>query len=237
MSGALKLHAMVFSWPGHAHEAFKICTAIAGKADRLTVIDASTDPIPGEGQWDWVKIDKECYFGGQFHSALGVFDGDILLQIQADAWSEDWDLLISACRSRFAQLPELGIWCPEVDFTAWPTEKVKLFAMKNPQLIGVVQTDCIVWAMSRPIVEFLRTLDYSITPLGWGIDWAAIAHAHANNLRVFRDMAVKIHHRIGGSGYDRMEADRQRNEFLNRLSDDDKIQLYLLYSVVAGRPQ
>ena len=50
-----------------------------------------------------------------------------------------------------------------------------------------------------------------------------------------RDLGVKVHHRIGGSGYDRLEADRQRNVFLSSIPDEDKVQLYLLYALVGAR--
>ncbi len=237
MDGPAKVHAIVYSWPAVHANAFEIARALAPDIHKVSVIACTDTPLEHEPELDVVVLDNSAYFGRQFEKTIEIFDGDVLLQIAADTATASWPALAAQCASRYQALPKLAIWTPDIDGTTWPNTRVQLFNTSDPTLIGVVQTDCIVWALSRPIVEFLRTLDYSITPLGWGIDWAAIAHAHANNLRVFRDMAVKIHHRIGGSGYDRMEADRQKAEFLNQLGDDDKIQLYLLYAVISGRPQ
>jgi len=230
-----KVHAIIYSWPQVHERAFAIAAALRGAVARVSVVACTDDPLQHDPDLEVFLLDNSCYFGRQFERSIEVFDGDILLQIAADTATASWEQLAQQCVQRFQDIPILGVWTPDIDGTTWPNERVMLYQTQDPQLIGVVQTDCIVWAMRRTIVEYLRTLDYSATPLGWGIDWAAIAHAHANKLRVLRDLGVKVQHRIGGSGYDRMEADRQRNEFLNRIPDEDKVQLHLLYALVSAR--
>ncbi len=232
---APKVHTIIYSWPRVHENAFAIATALAGRVARVSVVACTDEPLVHDSAIEVFVLDNSCYFGRQFEKTIEVFDGDVLLQIAADTSTGSWPALAAQCAERFLANPVLGVWTPDIDGTTWPNERVLLYQTPDPTLIGVVQTDCIVWAMRRSIVEYLRTLDYATTPLGWGIDWAAIAHAHANNLRVVRDLGVKIHHRIGGSGYDRFEADRQRNEFLSRIPDADKVQLYLLYAVVSAR--
>jgi len=230
-----RVHAIIYSWPRVHENAFAMAQALAGHAARVSVVACTDEPLVHDPGIEVFVLDNSCYFGRQFEKTIEVFDGDVLLQIAADTTTESWGVLAQQCAQRFQANAILGVWTPDIDGTTWPNERVQLYQTQDPTLIGVVQTDCIVWAMRRSIVEFLRTLDYSITPLGWGIDWAAIAHAHANGLRVLRDLSIKVHHRIGGSGYDRFEADRQRNAFLNRIPDEDKVQLYLLYAVVSAR--
>jgi hypothetical protein len=232
---APRVHAIVYSWPKVHENAFAIATALEGSAARVSVVACTDEPLEHAPSLEVFLLDNSCFFGRQFEKTIEVFDGDVLLQIAADTTTASWPSLAQQCAKRFQDNPALGVWTPDIDGTTWPNERVTLYQTQDPTLIGVVQTDCIVWAIRRPIVDYLKTLDYSATPLGWGIDWAAIAHAHANNQRVVRDLAVKIHHRIGGSGYDRFEADRQRNLFLSRIPDDDKVQLYLLYAVVSAR--
>jgi hypothetical protein len=232
---APKVHAIIYSWPKVHENAFAIATALAGHAARVSVVACTDGPLVHDPEIEVFPLDNSAFFGQQFEKTIEVFDGEILLQIAADTTTASWGALAQQCAQRFQSNPILGVWTPDIDGTTWPNERVMLYQTQDPTLIGVVQTDCIVWAMRRSIVEFLKTLDYSATPLGWGIDWAAIAHAHANKQRVVRDLGVKVHHRIGGSGYDRQEADRQRNLFLSSIPDEDKVQLYLLYALVGAR--
>lgn len=224
---AIEIHAVVFCWPGKVREALRICESIARTADKVTVIDASNEPVSNQGGWDWIKVDPACYFGHKFAHALRVFEGDVLLQIQADASHADWGAVAELCRLRFTEISSLGIWSPEIDFTTWPTSRVKLYDTDSNQLCGVVQTDCVVWAMRRGVVEFLRRFDYAGNNLGWGIDWAAIAHCYANKAFVVRDASASIIH-PEGSGYRQDEAFQQMAGFLRQLADPERIQCKLL---------
>ena len=234
MSEPVKIHAVIYSWPAVHANAFAIARQLAAHVHKVSVVACTDTPLAPEPDLDVVLLDNSAYFGRQFEKTIEVFDGEVLLQIAADTATDSWATVAGQCAARFQNNPKVAIWTPDIDGTTWPNSRVFLYRTEDPNLIGIVQTDCIVWAMSRPIVDFLKTLDYSRTPLGWGIDWAAIAHAYANNLRVLRDLSVKIHHRIGGSGYDRAEADRQKNHFLSALCDDDKIQLQLMSGVIDG---
>lgn len=227
------IHAIIFCWPGKTLDARRICASISQKADRVTVIDASTDPVDVNGDSHWLKINPDSYFGHQFVHAMGLFDGDVMLQIQADASYPDWQRVVETCRERFEQMPELGIWAPDIDFTTWPTARVKLFNTGNPELVGVVQSDCIVWALRKPVVEFLRQFDYANNNLGYGIDWAAIAHCYANRALVLRDLSLRVLHPMG-SGYSRDEAHRQMWGFINQMQRAERVQFALLWAYLRG---
>jgi hypothetical protein len=224
---AIGIHAVIFCWPRKVQDALRICESAAQRADKVTVIDASTEPVEYQGNWDWIKIDPACYFGHKFAHALRVFQGDVLLQIQADASHTDWGAVVELCRLRFAEISSLGIWSPEIDFTTWPTSRVKLYDTDSRQLLGVVQTDCIVWAMRKEVVEYLRHFDYTANNLGWGIDWAAIGHCYANKAFVLRDSATNIVH-PEGTGYNQTEAVQQMAGFLRQLAHPERIQCKLL---------
>ncbi len=232
--GELKVHAIIFCWPGKVADAQRISLSISPCADKVTVIDASADPVENVRNCEWIKISPDAFFGHQFVHALRVFDHDVMLQIQADAAHPDWGTVVNTCRRRFEAMPELGIWGPEIDFTTWPTRRVKLFDTGDPQLAGVVQSDCIVWALNKPVVEFLKQFDYSDNNLGYGIDWAAIAHCYANKALVLRDLSLRVRH-PAGSGYDREEAHRQMWGFLKQLARPERVQFALLWSFLSGR--
>ena len=230
---APKIHAIVFCWPGKVREAQHISASVAASADKVTVIDASADPVENIANCDWIKISPDAYFGHQFMHAIRVFEHDVMLQIQADASHPDWSNVVETCRRRFGQISDLGIWGPDIDFTTWPTQRVRLFETADPQLVGVVQSDCIVWALRRPVVEFLKQFDYTKNNLGYGIDWAAIAYCYANKTRVLRDLSLRVLHPMG-SGYNREEAHRQMWGFINQMGQSEKVQFALLWAYLRG---
>ena len=232
MADPVKVHAIIYSWPAVHANAFAIAGELSAHVHKVSVVACTDTPLEPQPGLDVVLLDNSAYFGRQFEKTIEIFDGDVLLQIAADTTTPSWPALAAQCAARYQVNDRLAIWTPDIDGTTWPNSRVFLYRTEDPNLIGIVQTDCIVWAMRRPIVDFLKTMDFARTPLGWGIDWAAIAHAYAGGQRVMRDLSVKIHHRIGGSGYDRAEADRQKSHFLSALGDDDKIQLLMMSAVI-----
>jgi hypothetical protein len=227
----MKTHAVVYSWPRVETQAVAIAGALSNHVHRVSIVQCTDYPVRSDNGVETFVLDNSCYFGEQFRKTLDVFDGDILLQVAADASTDDWGQLARQCEARFRSIPRLGIWAPDIEGTSWRNDRVVLYATDDPEIVGVGQTDVIVWGVRNEIVRYLRSLDYSATPLGWGIDWAAIAHAYANKFRVVRDLSVKIHHPTG-TGYDRAEAHRQRNAFLGTLAEDEKVLLYLLLRAV-----
>src|SRR5687767_5411773 len=115
----MTIHAFIFCWPKQNENAARIYDALRARVDRVNVIDSSGDPAQSQGRDGWVMTDPAYYYGHQFREALKLFDGDILLQIQADT-TADWPQLANACRAAFAKIENLGIWAPDIDFTAWP---------------------------------------------------------------------------------------------------------------------
>ena len=231
---SLRVHAIVFCWPGKVPDALRICTSLTDQVDQITVIDASQDPVESSEDWEWIKVEPTCYFGHKFAHATQHFAGDVLLQIQADASNPDWGAVVNQCRRRFGDIRQLGIWSPEVDFTVWATDRVKLYQYSDAQLAGVLQTDCIVWAMRSGVVDYLRRLDYSGNNFGWGIDWAAIGHCYAHGALVLRDSSAKVLH-PKGTGYDKAEAMRQMAWFFRQLGYAEKIQCKLLSKYMGHR--
>lgn len=226
----MRIHGMIFCWPGQEQNTLAIVAALSGHVERLTVIDATESAIPEPILCEWIKVNPDYYFGMKFYSALNEFDGDVLLQVQADAGCDDWPTLARRCRNVF-EIAGLGIWAPDVNYSCWETEIVHVADTGDPNLKLVTQTDCIVWAMSRTVAERMRRLDYTKNNLGWGVDWAAIAYCYANKLAVVRDISIHVRH-PESTGYVKNLAAEQMDSFLAQLEHPEKVQHRLLMNTV-----
>lgn len=162
----------------------------------------------------------ELYYGGKCAKALEFNTADIHLQIQADASCADWAGLVRRCRTVHTEIPAVGVWAPEVDYTFWHSSSVTLSRWKTGELRVVAQTDSIVWSLSRQVVSRLRVLDFTANTFGWGIDWAAVAYALSHGLLAVRDPSVQVHH-PRGTGYDSDLAARQMQLFLEQLTPQE----------------
>jgi hypothetical protein len=231
------IHAVVFCWPGQADNTFNIARALRGQVERLTVIDASQAAVPEDLQvatdLEWLSVDTRWYYGSKFEHALKRFEGDVMLQIQADARSSNWPELVRRCRAAFAEQPDIGIWSPDVWFTLFPTDQVALFKVGDSERYVVAQSDCIVWALAKPVVERLRRFDYSNNNLGWGIDWAAISYCFANQMSVVRDKSHTIEH-PRSRNYSSEEAREQMRTFTSQFSSAELVQYRLLEGFIAN---
>jgi hypothetical protein len=229
-----RLHAVVYAWPRVKSQAQHILDAVSPHVHRASVVLCADDPLERGANDNVYLLGGGAHFGEQFAKAIEIFDGDVLLQIAADVTAPSWSRVAGQCAARFQAMPNLGLWSPDIDGSVWPTSQVAFYQTQDPDLFGVLQTDTLVWAMRKGVVDYLKTLDYALTPLGDGIDWAAAAHAYANKLRVMRDLSVRVSHPVG-AGHDRLEADRRMTPFLASLPDDEKIQLSLLLSAMKRR--
>ena len=218
------LHVNILAWVGHEEKARAIEQAVTPHADQVSVVYSVPDNPPHIPD-TWTTVDYECFFGCKFKAALDLHESGVMLQIQADAHSDDWGQLISRCRKAFDTHPDLGVWGPDVDYTMFTTDKVFIsdFDPDN-SLVSVRQTDGIVWALSEKVIDRMRDADYSGNRLGWGIDSMAIAFAYANNMLVLRDTSLLVQH-PRGKGYGADEAKQQLDWFLQQMSPQEKIQM------------
>jgi len=215
-----------------------IAAAVAPHVASTTVIYSNAEEAEEYGTGHWERVPNDFFFGRKFKRALDLFmtatstsPVDLFMLIQADAVHPDWPKVLTRCLWAFG-IPDLGVWCPKVDWSWWTTERVRLGDYGQTGLKMVAQTDGICWAIRREVVERIQRLDYDCNNLGWGVEWAAVAYAYAHNLLVLRDETVIVGH-PKGSGYDHTEARRQQDLFLNQLSTQEKIQQALLFRYAA----
>lgn len=217
------VHAFVFSWPGWEENARRIACNLLGCVDRLTVIYKTEDANLEHGAGQWVRIPDDWYYGMQCRKSMELFSCDVMVHVQADAECEDWPRLISRCRHAFRDHPQVGIWSPDVFHTSHTPDRTGIWPIDH-DLLAVTNTDGVVWAISKDIVAWMKTLDYSCNNMGWLISEAAAAHAFTNNRLVLLDLGVKVTH-PKGSGYDRNVARKQSEVFLKQLSSTEIVQI------------
>lgn len=207
----------IVSWDGMHDAASAIADPIHGVADDLVVIFSNAAEREETGAGTWVQTPQVDYFGRKFRALLDrVKPGHALLLIQADASSVDWPRLVRRYMAVRDSRPEVGIWSPVIDNSAFPNGLVAT----GPQMDGLIevnQTDAIVLGLHPKVLERLGSLNFEQNNLGWGIDWAAIGFCQTNGLPVVRDLTETIHH-PRSRGYDSTQASQQMAEFLKQLS-------------------
>lgn len=217
------LHAFVLCWPGKEANARYIANAIAAHVDDLTVLYKNGNDRREQGAGQWTKIPTEWFYGKQFEESLRLNRGEIMLHIQADAGFDDWPSIIRKCRDSFQQLPNVGVWAPNVYHSIWTPKVTAICPLPGKDILAVTMTDGIVWALSSPVINRMRTLQYDMNNFGWGICEAACAFAFTHNMLVLMDVSVQVDH-PEGSGYCKAAALEQGHAFIRQLSSAERIQ-------------
>jgi hypothetical protein len=230
------LHASIISWGDKGPNAAYIAASLAPMIAHLTVVYSSPDAKPQTGAGHWHALPDTTFFGAKFAKALAETPANhAMLLIHADTSFGDWPHLLTRCTAAFAQFPDLALWSPDFTDTPWRTALVRLFDQPDASgLVSVIQTDGIITAFSPATVDRLRRLDLTANPLGWGIDWAALAFAYASGLRVLRDTTLKVTH-PKSRGYMGDIAARDMAAFLAQLTHAERAQIALLRAFFQNR--
>jgi glycosyltransferase involved in cell wall biosynthesis len=227
---AIRVHVFVIAWHGVESNARHIAQSLDGLADSLTVIYSTRDGQSLTGPGKWEQVPNEEYFGKKFQRVIDAFQGDVCLLVHADAFHDSWADVLEKCRTAFVERrAQLGVWAPDVDHKAVPTQVARLLFLDKHGQCAVTQTDCVVCAFGSPVMDRLKQLDFSQNNLGWGIDWAAIAYAYTHHLLVVVDQTLTVKH-APGRGYASEEAQRQMVSFLKQLTPQEQLTYRLLES-------
>jgi hypothetical protein len=221
------IHAFVISWQGQEHKAERMAGQVLAAADHVTVLHSCPPDRRLPERPGWEQLPFEAFYGVKFSRALALNRGDVMLHLHADADTPDWTQVVRRCREAFQHVSALGVWAPDVDYTPFPLEEVRIGPLTRQELLPVAHTDSIAWALSAPVIARMRLLDLSVTSMGWGVDWAAICYCISHGLLVLRDRTLKLSH-PRGSGYERDEAERQMLAFLPQLTPPELVVRALL---------
>ncbi|WOI58366.1 hypothetical protein [Palleronia sp. LCG004] len=216
-----RLHVVLISWEGQHRHARAIARAIRpalAPDEGLSVVYSNRAGRTERGPGNWVAVPQSQYFGPKFARSLALSQGaDAMLQIQVDARSDDWPGLVARLRAALVAHPGTGLWAPEIDWTPYPLRAALLERMGESVLYRTAQTDGVVWALTRPVLDRLAELDFEVNNLGWGIDYAAIAIARQMGLEALCDTGVTVLH-PRARGYDDARAEEGMTRFIAQLS-------------------
>jgi hypothetical protein len=226
----------VISWTGQDENAERIASQARGAADHVTVLHSCPDHRKLPERPGWVQLPDADFYGAKFAHSLALNRGDVMLHVHADARTSDWAVVVRRCRDAFLRIPALGVWAPDVHYTPFPLEEVHIGNLGDEALAAVAHTDSIVWSVCAPVRARMRQLDLGRTPLGWGVDWAAICFCVSHGLLVLRDRTMRIEH-PRGSGYRRQDAERQMLDFLQLLTPAERVAHALLIGHIEARRQ
>lgn len=229
-------HVCIISWGDKGLNAARIAAALESRVAQLSVVYSNPAEAPESGAGIWHQMPNSAFFGAKFAKALAQTpDGHALLLIHADTDFPDWPQLLARCTAAFARFDDLALWSPDFTFTPWRTALVRLFDQPDaPGLVSVIQTDGIITAFSPATVDRLRALDLTDNPLGWGIDWAAVAFAYANGHRVLRDISLRVTH-PKSRGYTGAIAARDMAASMAQLTHAERVQIALLRAFFHNR--
>lgn len=229
----VRIHAFVISWSGWDAAAAAISREIGPHVDVLTVIHSDPSGTAPPASREWEIVPNSHFYGLKFRRSLDLLAGDVMLQVQADTVCADWPGLVAAARRAFLTRPGIGVWSPDVNFTPMPTRLTTLAAADGP-LRHVAIVDGIVWALSAAVCARLSAFDYARNNVGWGIDWAASAFAHATGREVLVDTSITVEHPMS-RGYATENALDQLEEFLEELDDHERAMRAMIQGFLAPR--
>ena len=220
---SVRVEAFIISWTGQHENAEKIRSEISPFVSIARIIYSDRNdliPPPGRG----VLVPNDWFYGKKFQTILNLYQAGMLLQITADVSCSDWEGLISGMVQAYSNDLNLGVWSPNVDFTAYTLKKTSIYPLRDSSLMLVTNTDSIVWAMNQSVAIRMKKFDYQTNNLGWGIDIAAAMHCHASGRLVVVDTAIPLFH-PAARGYETSNAKYQFRRFLRQLSFSEKLLL------------
>lgn len=219
---ALTLHSFIISWAGRHEKAAAIAKAVASTSNTVTVVYSDPDenqapkfPCPA------IRRPNSLLWEDKFRATLHACRSDILLVIHADCECDDWSKVPSSARKTFADVPRAAVWSPLLDGTIHNITRTLIHDIKGTDYSVVSQTDGIVFAITRPIMERMKKAVLDKNPHGWGIDTMINCCSYSKAMLSIVDRGMAVHH-PQGSGYDRSEAQHQMNSFLEQLTPEEE---------------
>lgn len=217
---SVKVVPFIFNWKNQFESAKRTEDQLKEICSEVYVINSdSKNTRPG-----WIDIGEDAYYAEQFLTAIDLFDGDILLQVQADTSYHDWQAVLDNALKYFGKY-NWGVFAPNVDFTAWKSTRVNVDSeyFTETELSLVSCTDCTCWFIHRDMVrQFVsRKALFSKNKYGWGIDLLMAALSYSNGRPVIRDYGHTIDH-PKGCGYDHAAALLELEKFNEDVDDELK---------------
>jgi len=204
-SRTLSVEAFVLAWPGNEKSAQFIVKEIRGCVDSVTVLYNSHSVSDAKVPEGWIDLGRDAYFGAKFEHARRVARSDVQIFIPADCYVEDWNKMVTSCRSAFVSFSRAAIWAPQSLGTAWMPNRTALRKL-TCRMLSVTAVDSLVWAIRGTFLANLPKMKFATNKYGWGIESAVASGAHLKGFLVLLDTEVSYFHKRG-SAYSSNEAE------------------------------
>lgn len=220
MSSLKSMEVHVIAWPGKEDSAQEILSALRNSRLNATVFYARSGENTYVPPDDWIVVEGFGY-GRIFQASLEQMRSDVLLHIHSDCVASNWPAVARRAFDVFSA-DHVGVWSPIVDWSFWSLSRTQIGRGTLTRTRSVTTVDGIVWAFTSAVAKRLRSLDFSVTPKGWGIDVAACAIARKSGSTVLMDKSIKVRH-PRGSGYKHAEAEREAEKFAQQLDPLERL--------------
>ena len=223
------IQVFIISWAGQHERASRIAQAVAGAAERVTIVYSDPDPaVTPQGDCELLRRPNELFWGDKFKACVDARTEDLLLIIHSDCDCDDWAGVVRSCRTAFERHGEIGVWAPRVDYAYYNLDSSAIYPLDDSGLSVAANTDGIVFALSAAVADRMRRADYSSNIYGWGADAMYIAYTYANGLVAVIDAAAPPVSHPHSTGYDSDAAFAQMAPFLTQLTAQETIQHRIL---------
>lgn len=222
----MKIHPFIFCWKGQTANAINLEQIFLQIFGNVTVINSGEN----SRRENWIDIGNDAYFAEQFSTACDIFNGDIMLHVQADVTFNDWRSVVDSAIYYYS-LYSYGIYAPNINYTAYTSDYVDIScANKTGSLKNVLLTDCSAWFLDKSVINFFKKKylkSFLGTKYGWGICSCLSCIAHLQNKPVLRDYNFTLSH-PKSTGYPAEDAQKLSYSFLKTFDTHMKQHLDLL---------
>jgi hypothetical protein len=226
------IHTFVISWFGKHENAESIVKAVTQTSTYVSVIysDPNINVLP-QFSCQAIRRPNDLFFADKFRACLESCDADILLLIHADCDCDNWSEIPERCRLAIEENPDIGVWSPLIDFTDWGLDRTEIKKIPESSLSIVVQTDAVVFGLTRVVADRMRKANFRKNIYGWGTDLMFNYYTYSLGEISVVDRNLLVRHPLG-SKYSIEVATAQLIEFLKQLTPAEKAQSALLDAVV-----
>lgn len=227
------LHIFIISWAGQHANAAAIAKAVSKGPHEVTIVYSDDDPeFKPATSCQVLKRPNDLFWADKFKTCIEACTGELMMVIHADCSCKDWWGLVSKGYEATSTMPNGGLWAPTIEGTPWPLTRTELVTLNHTPISIVAQTDALVFCITKPLIERMRSANYDKNLYGWGIDWMLISHAYATGRLAVIDRSVVVTHPYAERGYKDSMAQAQMDEFLGQLTLNEFVQYTLLRSHV-----
>lgn len=207
--------AFIFNWHRVTDNAKELQRQFSDLGIKTYVIN-SDERAGHDGLPNWIDIGDSGYMVQQYAKALDIFDATYFLELFADIYDVDAQLIVERACYTFSNY-ECGVYAPNVDYIFWDCDLTRVTQLEE-HLYEVPNPESLLTFIHRDIATRI-VLDPERYTIGWGIDFLVSVLSHVQNKKVIRDYITTIRH-PKGHGYNHTEARKQFHQFIDDLGPD-----------------